>query len=154
MSEPIVFPASTPALGLPLLAAGQAQKEFFVNQALCLLDSVHARAVVASQPAPPPAAGEGESYRVTAPATGAWAGQDDRIAVLIAGDWHFIEPSEGLLIFDRDAGRLVMFRSQWEVATAPTMPSGGAVVDTEARTAVAALIHALMAVGILGSGAP
>lgn len=62
MSEPIVFPSATPALGLPLLVAGQAQKEFFVNQALGLLDALHARAVIASRPAPPAAAAEGEPF--------------------------------------------------------------------------------------------
>ena len=53
MSDPIAFPSTTPSIGLPLLIPGQAQKEFFVNQALCLLDALHMRAVTASQPAPP-----------------------------------------------------------------------------------------------------
>lgn len=152
MSEPIVFPSATPALGLPLLVAGQAQKEFFVNQALGLLDALHARAVIASRPAPPSAA-EGEAFRVTATATGAWAGHEDSIAILIGGGWHFVAPAEGMLLFDREAARTIMFRSQWEVATAPVMPSAGAVVDTEARAALAGLIQALMAIGILGPAA-
>jgi hypothetical protein len=154
MSEPIVFPVTTPAMGLPLLVAGQAQKEFFVNQALGLLDALNARAVSASRPTPPSASTEGESYRVTATATGAWTGREDRIAVLIGGDWHFIDPVEGMFLFDRDADRMMMFRSQWQVATAPAMPTGGAVVDAEARAALAGLIHALALIGILGPAAP
>lgn len=135
------------------MLAGQAQKEFFVNQAFGLLDALHARAVIASRPAPLAAAAEGEAFRVTAPATGAWAGHEDSIAILIGGGWHFVAPAEGMLLFDREAARTIMFRSQWEVATAPVMPSAGAVVDTEARAALAGLIQELMAIGILGPAA-
>ena len=153
MSDPIAFPAATPALGLPLLIAGQAQKEFFVNEAFCLLDALHARAVTASQPAPPAAGAgaEGGCYRVTAPATGAWAGQEDALAVLIGGAWRFIAPAEGLLVFDRAADRMMIFRSQWQPAALVPLPSGGTVVDTEARAAVAALVAALQTVGVLAA---
>lgn len=150
MPDPITFPSSTPALNLPLLIAGQAQKEFFLNQALSLLDALHARAVTGSEAAPPAAAQEGDCYRVIAPATGAWTGQEDHIAVLMGGDWHFIVPGEGLQLFDRAADHMVVFRSQWRRATAPANPTGGTVIDIEARAAVAALMQALSNVGILG----
>ena len=39
-------------------------------------------------------------------------------------------------------------------AAAPPVPSGGTVVDVEARAALAGLIHGLMAIGILGPAAP
>lgn len=149
MSDPIAFPSVTPALGLPLLAAGQAQKEFFVNQSLCLLDALHQRAVVASRPAPPGTAEEGDCYRVTAPATGAWFAHEDEIAVLIGGDWHFVAPQEGLRLFDRAAGYLLAYRSGWEHAEAPAGPSGGTVIDSEARAALASLIQALQAIGLV-----
>ncbi|TAD75872.1 MAG: DUF2793 domain-containing protein [Sphingomonadales bacterium] len=153
MSEPIAFPAATPALGLPLLIAGQSQKEFFVNQALCLLDALHARAVTASRSTPPASVDDGESFRILATATGVWAGHDGRIAVRVGGDWHFVVPTEGMQIFDRDAGRLLVFRSQWRPAIAPSAPSGGVTIDTEARAALAELIQALLAIGILGTPA-
>ena len=150
MPDPIIFPSSTPALNLPLLMAGQAQKEFFLNQALSLLDALHARAVTGSQAAPPAAAQEGACFRVTAPATGAWAGHEDDIAVLIGGEWQYIVPGEGLQVFDRAANQMVVFRSQWRPASAPANPTGGTVIDIEARAAVTALIQALSSVGILG----
>ena len=59
MSEPFAFPSITPTIGLPLLTAGQAQKEFFVNQAFSLIDALHGRTVVASQSVPPATAPEG-----------------------------------------------------------------------------------------------
>lgn len=151
MSDPITFPSSTPALGLPLLIAGQAQKEFFVNQALGLLDALNARAVTGSQAAPPATPPEGACYRVTSPATGAWIGHQDQIAVRIGGGWHFVPPAEGLLLFDRAAARMMVYRSQWRPATAPALPAGGTVVDTEARAALTALVDTLRALGIIGT---
>ncbi len=151
MSDPIAFASATPALGLPLLIAGQAQKEFFVNEALCVLDALNARAVTASQPAPPAAAAAGASYRITAPATGAWAGQENRVAVMIGGDWRFIAPAEGWLLFDRAAGRLLIYRSQWQPAAVVAVPAGGSVIDTEARATLASLITALQSLGVLGA---
>ncbi len=149
MSAPVTFPSSTPAIGLPYLVAGQAQKEFFVNQSLCLLDALQMRTVKASQSAPPAAAADGESYRIKAPASGAWTGREDRVAVRIAGDWHFIEPVQGTALFDQAAEAVIVFRSGWRVALAPPLPSGGTIVDAEARTAISALIAALKALGIL-----
>lgn len=154
MSDPIAFPSSTPALGLPLLIAGQAQKEFFVNQALCLLDALHDRAVTASQNAPPESPAEGSCYRITAPAGAAWSGRDDHIAVMIGGDWRFIAPREGTQVFDREAGHELVFRAGWKRPTAPVAPSGGTVVDLEARTAIGALIQALLTVGMIGPNTP
>lgn len=149
MSDPIAFPAATPALGLPMLIAGQAQKEFFVNEAFSILDALHARSVTASQPAPPSAPAEGACYRVTAPASGAWSGREDTLAVLIGGAWRFITPIEGLLVFDSAANRMVIYRSQWVPAEPVAPPAGGTVVDAQARAAVAALINALQAMGVL-----
>ncbi|MCM0001038.1 MAG: DUF2793 domain-containing protein [Erythrobacter sp.] len=154
MSDPIALASSTPALGLPLLFAGQAQKEFFVNEALCLLDALHARAVTASQPAPPASAVEGACYRVTSTATGAWAGQEGRLAVHIAGAWHFVAPVEGMVVFDRTRGDFVIFRSQWQPAAEVAVPAGGTVIDVQARGALTALITALRTVGVLAAPNP
>lgn len=149
MSDPIAFPAATPALGLPLLIAAQAQKEFFVNDAFSMLDALHARSVTDSQPAPPLAATEGACYRVTAPALGAWSGHEDSLAVLIGGAWRFVTPFEGLMVFDRAADCMVIYRSQWQSAALVPQPAGGTVVDAEARAAVTALITALQVMGVL-----
>lgn len=149
MSDPIAFPSATRAIGLPLLMAGQAQKEFFVNQSLCVLDAVFARAVLASLPAPPASPAEGDSYRITAPAAQAWAGFEHHLAILIGGDWHFVAPQEGLQIFDRAEGHTLVFRSDWQRADAPPAPSGGGIVDVQARAAIEALIQSLQTIGVL-----
>ncbi len=154
MSDPIAFASTTPTIGLPLLIPGQAQKEFFVNQALCLLDALHSRSVTASQPAPPQSLNEGGCFRVTAPAAGAWAGHEDKLAVWIGGDWHFVAPREGMQVFDLTAGHSIVYRSEWESAAAPAGPTGGTIIDTEARAAITSLIQALLAVGILATEGP
>lgn len=151
MSDPVAFTGTTPALGLPLLIAGQAQKEFFVNEALCLLDAMHDRAVTASQPDPPAAVSDGACFRITAPASGAWTAREDQIAVRIGGDWRFVAPRDGLLLFDRAASRMMVFRSQWLPAAVVALPTGGSVIDTEARAAVNALVEALRAIGVLAA---
>lgn len=153
MSDPTPFPSMTTALGLPLLIAGQAQKEFFVNQALCLLDALHMHSVKGSQSAPPEFAVESDCYRVKAPATGAWTGREDRVAVLIAGEWHFIAPVHGMALYDRTADNMLVFRSGWKLAQSPALPTGGTVVDSEARVAIGALIQSLKALGVLATTA-
>lgn len=154
MSDPITFPSSTPALGLPLLIAGQAQKEFYVNQALEVLDALYPHAVTASQSTPPATAPDGACYRVTSPASGEWSGRQDHIAVRIGGAWHFVAPLAGMLLFDRAVGLMLVFRSQWQVSSSPAVPTGGAVIDVQARTAIGAVIDALRTLGILGTPAP
>lgn len=149
MSEPVSFTALTPNLGLPLLLAGQAQKEFFVNQALSILDALQCLSVRASLPAPPLIAQEGEAFLVAAPATQAWEGCDNHVALRIGGAWHFIPPREGMLLFDQAAGHLLIFRSGWQRANAPAAPTGGAVIDAEARGAILQLVQGLRAIGLL-----
>lgn len=134
--------------------AGQAQKEFFVNQSLCVLDALHARAVVASQPAPPTIPAEGDYFRVTGLATQAWSGHEGDIAVQIGGDWHFIRPQEGMQLFDKAAGHVLVFRTVWEQADAPALPTDGPVIDTEARAAIGLLIQSLLTVGVLSAASP
>lgn len=149
MSEPIPFSSSTPHLRLPMLVPGQAQKEFFVNQALGILDALQSRGVSGSLSAPPALAAEGDAFRVESPATQAWQGRDDHLAVRIGGAWHFVAPQEGMCIFDKAAGYILVFRSGWQNADAPPEPVGGTAIDTQARAAINQLVQVLKAIGIL-----
>lgn len=87
---------------------------------------------------------------MTAPASGAWAGLEGALAVQVGGAWRFIAPAEGMVIFDRATGRLTIFRSQWQPAALVPLPTGGTVIDTEARAAITTLVAALQTMGVVG----
>lgn len=148
MANPVFFPSTTPNFNLPMLIPGQAQKEFFVNQAFAMIDSVAKRAILGSMQNPPETPGEGSSYRVTAPATGDWEGKEDAIACYIAGAWQFLVPYNGMTVFDQAAGRMLHFNGSWRSANAPASASGGTHIDQEARQALEQLVSALKAIGI------
>jgi hypothetical protein len=72
---------STARFALPLLHAGQAQKEITHNEALLALDILlHPEVEAVGENQPPPAPGAGQCWIVGDAPTGAWAGQADRIA--------------------------------------------------------------------------
>lgn len=149
MAEPISFPSTTVNISLPLLFSGQAQKEFFLNQALAMLDAVIVWSVEDTMDAPPPNTQEGHCYLVSSNASGDWQGHDDEIAVRIGGAWQFISPVNGMDVFDRTLGQKLFFRTSWEAAAVPQEPTGGAVVDNEARAAIVEILNSLQNLGIL-----
>jgi len=143
------FASATPRFGLPLLFSGQAQKEFFVNEAHALIDArAHARVHgIADVPPVNPAAGD--AWLVQPDGQGDWSGKAQTIAVFTAGGWRFIFPDQGMRIFDNALGRYLHFDGAWKYAEEPTLPIGGATVDLEARAAIGELIIALRAHGLL-----
>ena len=86
----------TPNLALPFIAQGQAQKEVTHNEALLRLDALVQLAVRSrSLAAPPGSPADGERWIVGAGATGAWAGQSNKIAAWQDGAWSFFAPAVG-----------------------------------------------------------
>ncbi len=149
MPDPIAFTSASARYGLPLLFAGQAQKEFFVNQAHALTDALLHPAIEGEANDPPAAPDEGESWLVGAAPSGAWAERAGCLACFQAGAWVFAEPRDGLRVLDRASGQDIRYHAGWQRPIAPETPAGGATVDTEARTAITALVAALIAAGIL-----
>lgn len=149
MPDPLQFPSATARFQLPLLFAGQAQKEAFVNTALGLCDALIHPAVEGETADPPADPGEGEGWLVGAGAGGAFAGRDGLVACRQAGQWLFTAPRDGMRVFDRATGQHILYFGGWRREPAPAMPSGGTTVDIEARTAINQLIAALAAVGVL-----
>jgi hypothetical protein len=105
----------TTHLGLPLLAAAQAQKHVTHNEALVLADALVQLSVKESARASPPgAAAEGDRYIVGAPGTGVFAGQEGRIAFFDLGVWRFLAPRAGWRAFAEAASRsLVYDGTEW-----------------------------------------
>ena len=82
----------TAHLGLPYLAAAQAQKHVTHNEALRILDTVVQLAVIdASLTAAPGSPAQGDRYIVGASATGDWAGHGKEVAAFVDGAWEFHE---------------------------------------------------------------
>jgi hypothetical protein len=149
MTDPIQFAATTPRHGLPLLFAGQAQKEFFVNAAFGQCDALLHPSVEGEAVAPPLEPAEGDCWLVGPGATGEFEGKSGYLAFRQAGEWCFAAPLDGMRLFDRSASQFLVNISGWRREGAVSIPSAGQTVDTEARSAIEQLIGALTRHGIL-----
>jgi len=150
--------SDTPRLGLPLLAAGQAQKHVSHNDALMRLDAlVHLVVASRTQTVPPtspgetaayivPAGGSGETaaYIVPAGGSGVFAGHADDLAIFEDGAWSFLDPRAGWQAWVSDeAEHHVWTGTQWR-RSQPVSSLGAALwgvnttADTTNRLAVAA----------------
>ena len=155
---------------LPFILPGQAQKEMFHNEALTLADALlHPAVEGAAVAAPPVSAEEGQAWLVAGGAGGAWAGRQDSLAVWSGGGWRFAAPVPGMTVWDKAAGYWRHWTgSAWSAGELPAAqilvggvqvvgarqpavpsPSGGTIIDAEARSAVAAVIVALKSHGLI-----
>lgn len=92
-------------LALPLVQAAQAQKHVTVNETLARLDGLVNLVLLSTrQLAPPLAVVDGACYGVPSGASGAWTGEDGRIAIASNGGWVFADPLAGMQAFIVDAG--------------------------------------------------
>lgn len=147
MPDPL-FDSRTPRFDLPLLFAGQSQKEGYVNEIAARLDALLFLAIEGEAASPPTAPEDGRNWLVGANPDGAWSGQAGRIAARQAGNWLFIAPVSGMRLLDKATGQEIRFFDQWRMAARPALPTGGTTIDAEARTAIAALLAALDTAGV------
>jgi hypothetical protein len=163
---------ATARLALPLLQPGQAQKELFHDEALTLLDLAVQPAVEAvGLDAPPSDPAPGQAWIVGPAPTGDWAGHAAAMAGWTEGGWRFVPPVAGASAWSRADGCLARFADAatgWEVGEARVRhvlvagqrvlgargaavadPAGGATVDAEARGALAGILAALRAHGLI-----
>lgn len=155
---------------LPLLQPGQAQKEVFHNEALTAIDLLLEAAVEEVEAAVPPADPQvGQCWVVAAGAGDVWAGQATRLAAWTAGGWRFLEPQPGTRVWNKAAGLWLYWDgSAWSDGALPATkimiggeqvvgqrqssipsPSGGTIIDVEARAALAGVIVALQTHGLI-----
>jgi hypothetical protein len=122
---------TTPILGLPLLAAAQAQNHVTHNEALEVLDAIVAIAVrdrhLAGPPAAPaPLAAEGERFIVADNPTDDWVGKARHVAQRRDGGWRFFAPKAGWVARTLDDGEMVVFDgTDWR----PLLSSGADVAQ-------------------------
>ncbi len=155
---------------LPLLHAGQAQKEMSHNEALTLVDALVQPCVEAvGLNAPPSDPSIGLCWIVGSAPEAEWAGQAGALAVWTGGGWRFVGPREGMTAWVVDAELQARYRAGvWEggVAVVSSLvidgeqvvggreaaiedPDGGAIVDAEARIAIEAMLGALRTHGLI-----
>ncbi|MXO61083.1 DUF2793 domain-containing protein [Altererythrobacter salegens] len=130
-------------------SAGQAQKEFYVNEAHALTDALLHAACEGEAVSPPATPADGEAWLVGIGADGDWTGEDGKLATWQAGSWLFAAPNDGMRLFDRSTGQVILYAGGWQRPAAPAVPAGGTTVDDEARAAISSLITALISGGIL-----
>ena len=161
---------STARLGLPFLSAGQAQKELFVNESLQALDILVAGAVEEPPSNVPPAAPQlGSCYITDAAPTGAWAGKPHHVAAFTEAGWILSQPREGMTFEVKSKGVQAVYRaglwvigdiSGWRLVIGGKQvvserlgpigsPSGGTIVDGEARAVLDQILAALRQHGLI-----
>ena len=99
----------TPRLSLPLLHAGQAQKEIDHNEALALIDlALHASVEAVGVNEPPEEPTEGQCWIVGSAPIGAWEGYYNALAGWTAGGWRFLVPRFGMAVTCREDGLVAL----------------------------------------------
>jgi hypothetical protein len=162
--------SKTPRFELPFILPGQAQKELFHNEALSRVDALLHPTVEGPPVADPPLAPvPGQSWIVGAAATGAWSGREGQLASWTDGGWRFLVPTQGMAAWQKAAEHwLVRTAAGWSMGEiraaglviggtqvvgerqpAIATPSGGTIIDEEARAALAAVIASLMSHGLI-----
>lgn len=161
----------TPRLALPLLSAGQAQKEMSHNEALVRLDlTLHGNILALTAETPPDDPEPGQSWVLGSAPNGAWAGHAGEVAGWSEAGWRFVAPCEGMRLWlSLDTGFAVFSGGEWRAgetygrlivdgqqvigpqASAIAEPSGGPVVDAEARTAILAVLKVMREHGLVAT---
>ncbi len=151
MSGPIEFTSHTARFNLPLLFPGQAQKEFYINEAHALIDLLVHPLIEEEVDAPPISPGEGQCWLVSQTPTGEWIGHEGEIAGWVGGGWLFLLPRHGVRLHDRTTGQIIFYANGWHRVSPPVSPAGGGTVDAEARETIGLLIEALRNAGIFAA---
>lgn len=161
---------TTARFALPFILPGQAQKELFHNEALTRIDLALHPAVEGPPAAePPPSPAQGECWIVAPDASGDWSGRDNLLAMWTEGGWRFLAPQSGMSAWNKAAAvPLLWDGDQWRDGDlvcsgllvdgvrvvgprqpAVASPSGGTIIDEEARSAIDAITAALMSHGLI-----
>ncbi|HHI70053.1 MAG TPA: DUF2793 domain-containing protein [Rhodobacteraceae bacterium] len=108
-------------LSLPYILPSQAQKHVTHNEGMRRLDALVQLSVIsASETSPPASPSEGDRYILPNSSTGAWAGQDGKIAVYEQNNWAYYTPRSGWTAWIADIGEQRVYDgTSWALTTAP-----------------------------------
>lgn len=146
----------TPRLALPLISAGQAQKDVTHNEAILALDRLIALVVVSDSAVVPPASpADGEAWIVPPAGAAAWGHAAGTLMHRCSSAWIAEPPRDGQMALLAGTGHVLVYAGAWHAvhrigaATAIALPSGGTTIDSEARNALAVLVSVLQQHGIV-----
>lgn len=166
------MPELSDRFALPLLSAGQAQKELYHNEALAALDLlVHAAVEGHGLNTPPATPAAGQCWIVGPTPTGAWADRAGMLAGWTSGGWRFAAPRAGMIAWDSGSGYpLHHDGSDWvdgvltgtglniggvqvvgDQSAAIPNPTGGSISDVESRAAIVQILNALRTHGLIST---
>lgn len=116
---------TTARLGLPLIAAAQAQKHVTHNVALTALDALVFLSVLdRHRTAPPGAPAEGDRHIVATGASGDWSGLDGQVVARMDGMWRAYAPRAGWLAWVASERALrVHDGAAWIAVVPPAAPA-------------------------------
>lgn len=164
---------TTSRFALPLLSAGQADKELTHNEALARIDLLlHPVVQAIGLTVPPASPGIGQCWVVGAAPTGSWAGHAGQLAGWTEGGWRFVSPRDPMVVWDVSQAIPIGYAGGlWQESDvrgarltvggqqvvgprkgAIADPQGGGVVDDGARSAIVAILAALRGHGLIGTG--
>jgi hypothetical protein len=154
---------------LPLLSAGQAQKEITHNEALLAIDrQLHLAVESRALEVPPTAPASGAAYIIATGAAGEWKGRAGQIASFDGFGWHYTVPVKGCVAWIADEAAFSVHDGSWSASgwtanglrisgravlavqpVAIAAPAGGTNVDSQCRAVVVQLLTALRDQGIV-----
>lgn len=160
---------ATARFALPFILPGQAQKELFHNEALAQIDVILHPAVEDGPSNLPPSSPEaGQCWLAGAAPEGDWEGHANDLAAWTEAGWRFASPVPGMSIWNKTsncplhwdgagwtsalaAGSIEIEGMQVLGAQHPAIasPSGGTIIDAEARLAIGQVIATLMSHGLI-----
>lgn len=140
---------------LPLLAVGQAQKEYTHNEALLLIDNLLNLSIISiidnlevideAQNIDD----ESRAWLISEMPNGIWSQRANQIAILTVNGFRYIQPVVGMRIFNEQFGCFMIYKDMsWHIASTLATPTGGNVIDSQARDSIAAILDNLRQFGL------
>ncbi len=127
----------TPRLGLPEMADGEQSGYVTFNELGRMLDGILNVAVESATTTTPPASPvDGDLWYVPLGATGAWAGNEEKVAQWYNAQWYYYD-TEGMVIYVKDSGTFLTVAQP--DASATMALSGVAATNINITTTAAGL---------------
>lgn len=100
---------TTPLFSIVEWEQNQEQPHVTVNTAIRILEIMSQLVIADFVTEPPTGAVDGDAYYVDGAGAGAWAGQENVLALLIGSAWHYVTPRTGFVAWSLIDGYMVRY---------------------------------------------